>query len=156
MHTLRTIFFVTAILAIAPIAGGCVFKLPTVQGNVLDQKDIDKLEVGMSSNQVRYVLGTPLLEDPFDPRRWDYVYYYRDTKGEVFQRTVSLYFEGETVVRIDGQQTAKAEITEELVEDAEEDAKKNVPVTRPDRKGPAPAGEDPFEGNDPNVDRRPI
>lgn len=147
---------ILACLLAASFSLGCVFKLPTVQGNVLEQEDIDELEVGMTSNQVRFVLGTPLLEDPFDPRRWDYVYYYRSPDGEVYQRNVSLYFEGETLASIEGQASPDAEeITEDLVEGAEKDAKENIPAERPDRNKPAGFEEDPFEGSDPNVDRSP-
>lgn len=146
------------ILILIPLlfASACVFKLPTVQGNVLDKDDINKLEVGMSSNQVRYTLGTPLLEDPFDPRRWDYVYYYRSPEGEITQRTISLYFEGETLASIQRSGTENIEITDELVEEAEAEAKENLPAERPDKKDrPAGYEKDPFEGSDPNVDRRP-
>ncbi len=37
-------------------------------------EDVDQVTVGMTRSQVRYVLGTPMLADPFDPQRWDYIY----------------------------------------------------------------------------------
>lgn len=149
MHRFRIFLLFPLVLSLA-MGIGCVFKLPTVQGNVLDQEDIDQLEIGMTSNQVRYVLGTPLLEDPFDPRRWDYVYYYRSPKGKVTQRTVTLYFEGEMLASIEGQEAPDAQITEELVEEAEQEAKESVPAERPERKkGPGGYEQDPFEGPEP-------
>jgi outer membrane protein assembly factor BamE len=83
---------------------GCqlIYKLPTRQGNVLDQKDIDKLKPGMSREQVRFVMGTPLASTPFRSDRWDYVGYYKSPRGEVIQRTVTVFFEGDLLARTDG------------------------------------------------------
>jgi outer membrane protein assembly factor BamE (lipoprotein component of BamABCDE complex) len=92
------------VLALATSLGGCsVFRLATVQGNVLEQKQVDQLEIGMTPEQVRFLLGTPLLQDSFDPNHWDYVYYYRSPKGQSQQRTLSLYFESGRLARIVGQ-----------------------------------------------------
>ena len=44
------------------------------QGNLLDAEQVDQLEVGMTRSQVRFLLGTPMVVDSFDPDRWDYVY----------------------------------------------------------------------------------
>lgn len=54
----------------------------------------------MTQGQVKFLLGTPLLEDPFDPRRWEYVYYYRSPKGAETSQKLSLYFESERLARI--------------------------------------------------------
>ena len=47
------------------------------QGNYLEGKSVDQLQVGMTRTQVRYLLGTPLVPDCFDKDRWDYLYYFR-------------------------------------------------------------------------------
>lgn len=72
------------------------YKIPIQQGNFLDAEVIGKLKPGMTRSQVRFLLGTPLITDPFHPERWDYVYY---TNNE-FQkpqdvRRLSLLFEGD-------------------------------------------------------------
>lgn len=90
------------ILLAACLLAGCVFRLPTVQGNVLEQKQVDQLEIGMTPEQVRFLLGSPMVQDSFDPNHWDYVYYFRSTRGKVSQRAVSLYFEDEKLARIEG------------------------------------------------------
>jgi outer membrane protein assembly factor BamE (lipoprotein component of BamABCDE complex) len=90
------------ILIAGSLAGCFVFRLPTVQGNVLEQKQIDQLEIGMTPEQVRFLLGSPMVQDSFDPNHWDYVYYYRSTRGKVSQRAVSLYFENDKLARIEG------------------------------------------------------
>ena len=97
------IFVIVLCLAL----GGCaVFRLPTVQGNVIDQKQVDQLEIGMTPEQVRFLLGSPLLQDSFDSNHWDYVYYYRSPRGKVTQRNLNLYFESERLARIVGAEQA--------------------------------------------------
>jgi outer membrane protein assembly factor BamE len=61
-------------LLTAVAATGCVYRLDIQQGNLLTLADIDKVTVGMTRSQVRYLLGTPMVSDPFAPQRWDYVY----------------------------------------------------------------------------------
>lgn len=83
---------------------GCsiIYKLPTRQGNVIEQRDLNKLKPGMTREQVKFVMGTPLAATPFRDDRWDYVGYYRSPRGEVTQRTVSIYFDGNTLARLEG------------------------------------------------------
>jgi outer membrane protein assembly factor BamE len=64
-----------AILA-APLTG-CVYRIDVQQGNFLEGKTVDRLEVGMTRSQVRYLLGTPMVPDLFDKNRWDYLYYFQ-------------------------------------------------------------------------------
>lgn len=59
------------------LASGCVYRIDVQQGNLLDDKDIDAVQPGMTRSQVRFLLGTPVVEDSFHHDRWDYVYYLR-------------------------------------------------------------------------------
>lgn len=88
--------------------GGCqiIYKLPTRQGNVLEQKDLDKLKPGMTREQVKFVLGTPIAATPFRDDRWDYVGYYKSPRGEITQRTVTVYFDGEVLTKLEGAEPA--------------------------------------------------
>ena len=83
---------------------GCqiIYKLPTRQGNVIEQRDLNKLKPGMTREQVKFVMGTPLAATPFRDDRWDYVGYYKSPRGEVTQRTVSVYFDGNQLARLEG------------------------------------------------------
>jgi outer membrane protein assembly factor BamE len=63
-----------AVLAMVLLAG-CVHRIDIQQGNFLDTEDIDRIAVGMTRVQVRSLLGTPMVADPFQSARWDYVYY---------------------------------------------------------------------------------
>ena len=53
----------------------CVYRIPIQQGNFLEAKDLDQVNVGMTRSQVRYLLGTPMVADSFNEARWDYIYY---------------------------------------------------------------------------------
>jgi len=59
------------------MAAGCVYRVDVQQGNLLDDKDVDAVQPGMTRSQVRFLLGTPMVEDAFHKDRWDYVYYLR-------------------------------------------------------------------------------
>jgi len=83
------------------LATGCVYQASLSQGNLLKQSDLDQVKVGMTRNQVRFLLGTPMIDDPFHEERWDYVYYLRVGRQEAtFKRWVSIYFDGDTVSEI--------------------------------------------------------
>lgn len=78
------------------------YKLDVRQGNVIEPEVIDQLRPGMSRQQVRRLLGTPLVSDPFRQDRWDYVYMYYPSgdreRGE--ERRLTLYFDGEVLSRV--------------------------------------------------------
>jgi outer membrane protein assembly factor BamE len=97
-----------ALILLGLALGACevVYKLPTRQGNVIDQKELDALELGMSRQQVQFLLGTPVAASAFREERWDYFGYYKNPRGKVFTRTVTLHFEGDKLARIDGQKQA--------------------------------------------------
>lgn len=95
-------------LALTLPACGIVYKLPTRQGNVIEQKQLDQLKVGMTRDQVRFLMGTPLAASPFREDRWDYVGYYKTPRGQLFTRTVTLYFEGDKLARTEGIEAQKS------------------------------------------------
>lgn len=69
------------------------YRINVQQGNLVEQKQIAQLRPGMTRDQVRYVLGTPLLQDPFHNDRWDYVYRYENGQtGEITMRNIFMYF----------------------------------------------------------------
>jgi len=83
---------------------GCVYRMTIQQGNFLEQRALDQLQVGMTRSQVRYLLGTPMVPDAFDKDRWDYLYYLkRGRLKSPEQRHLIVYFEDEKVARVDNQ-----------------------------------------------------
>lgn len=115
-----------ALLLLALALGACemVYKLPTRQGNVLEQKELDAVQVGMSRDQIKFLLGTPIAASAFRNDRWDYVGYYKNPRGKVYSRTVSLFFEGDKLVRMEGQKAPEAEAGKPDLESIEKEAKK--------------------------------
>lgn len=77
------------------------YKMDIRQGNYVTAEMRDKLKLGMSKQQVRYVLGTPMVSDAFHGNRWDYVYRL-EQRGEVVEKQrLTLYFEGDNLARMD-------------------------------------------------------
>ncbi|MFT0850436.1 outer membrane protein assembly factor BamE [Achromobacter sp. F4_2707] len=72
------------------------------QGNWITSEQVARLEPGMSREQVRFLLGTPTLQDIFRSDRWDYPYYSKPGYGDIEQRRFSVWFEGDYLVRWEG------------------------------------------------------
>lgn len=77
-------------------------RIDVQQGNALDQENVARLKPGLNRSQVRFLLGTPLVVDPFRNDRWDYVYVYYKAGKLAEQKRISLFFEGDTLTRIEG------------------------------------------------------
>jgi outer membrane protein assembly factor BamE len=72
------------------------------QGNFVSQEMLGQLKVGQSRDQVKFILGTPLLTDAFHADRWDYPFYLARGDGELTTSRVTVYFKDNLVARIDG------------------------------------------------------
>ncbi|KPK58356.1 MAG: hypothetical protein AMJ59_15710 [Gammaproteobacteria bacterium SG8_31] len=107
----RTVTLLVVFAFVLSSASGCArlrnfslkpYRINIQQGNYLEQDDVDMVEPGMTRSQVRFLLGTPMVEDLFNSDRWDYVYYLKiGRSGEVFRRHFVVYFEGDEAVRIE-------------------------------------------------------
>jgi outer membrane protein assembly factor BamE len=78
------------------------------QGNMVTQEMVAKLRPGMTMDQVRFVLGTPLITDIFHADRWDYVYRFQPGLGEVVERKFTAFFADGKLVRVAGDVSAMA------------------------------------------------
>lgn len=93
---IKPIAALAAALALATMLTSCalprVYKVTVQQGNVITQQMVDSLKPGMTQEQVAYVMGEPVIKNPFDRDRWDYVYTLR-VPGVVNDRMkMSLFF----------------------------------------------------------------
>jgi outer membrane protein assembly factor BamE len=79
-----------------------LYKLDVQQGNVIEQDMLDRLKPGMDKEQVRYVMGTPVLIDPFHNNRWEYIYSFQKGGGIREQRHITLHFEEDKLSRVTG------------------------------------------------------
>lgn len=70
------------------------------QGTIMTPEMTEQLRPGMTRNQVKFVMGTPTISDPFHQNRWDYIYTLKQKRGETQRRHIALFFEGDELVRI--------------------------------------------------------
>lgn len=100
-----SVIAVLALLAGCSVAQGFSlrpYRMNVQQGNFLEAKDVDQVEVGMTRSQVRFLIGTPMVADPFNVERWDYVFFFKvgRTRDEISSR-LTIWFEEDRVLRID-------------------------------------------------------
>jgi outer membrane protein assembly factor BamE len=79
-----------------------VYKIDVEQGNLVDQEMVDQLQPGMSRRQVRFILGTPLVEDTFNPSRWDYPYLIHNGNNVIRKAQMTVHFDGDKLVDVSG------------------------------------------------------
>lgn len=94
-------------LALALSVSACsswVYRIDIPQGNYLEQKDIDKLQIGMTKEQVKFVLGSPVLEDSFSSNKWHYVYQFKSGRSEDFnaRKDFIIIFEEDKLISASG------------------------------------------------------
>ncbi len=104
IHTyrLRRIAALLALGGVLAAGTGCVrsYQMEVQQGNVISAEQIEKINPGVSRDEVRFILGTPLIEDPFHAQRWDYFYSLDPGKGQpLAQHRLSIWFESDRVTR---------------------------------------------------------
>jgi outer membrane protein assembly factor BamE len=78
------------------------YKITIQQGVVVTQEMADQLKVGMTRDQVRFVLGTPILTDPFHAQRWDYPFRFQPGRGPVEQRRFTVFFDKDLMTGYNG------------------------------------------------------
>jgi len=85
------------------IPGVAPYRIDIQQGNFISQDMVANLKPGMSKEQVRLALGTPLLTDIFHADRWDYIYWREDgATGKREERKLVVHFKDDKLVRLDG------------------------------------------------------
>ena len=78
------------------------YRIDIQQGNVITQEMVAQLKPGLTRDQVKFILGSPLVADMFHTDRWDYVYMLQPGKGEVQRRRLTVIFEDNKLVRLAG------------------------------------------------------
>lgn len=100
-----------SVIAMIVVLSGCTalqgfslrpYRINVQQGNFLEAKNLDQIQVGMTRSQVRFLIGTPMVADPFNVQRWDYVFFFKvgRTRQEISSH-LTVWFEDDRVVRID-------------------------------------------------------
>jgi len=96
-----------------------VHKIDVQQGNALDAEMVDKVEIGMTQEQVQYVLGSPLITDSFHPDRWDYIYLFIPGYGEKERRQLTLIFDRGEVIEIDKHNIVESDLASTAADNTE-------------------------------------
>lgn len=78
------------------------YKVEVVQGNFISREQVEALQPGMSREQVRAILGTPLVTSLFHGDRWDYVFTMKRQRVDPQQRRLTVYFNGDALARTEG------------------------------------------------------
>ena len=78
------------------------YRIDVEQGNIITPEMIEQLQPGMTRRQVRFVMGTPLIEDTFNTDRWDYRYFLRNGNKTLQESKLSVFFEGDALVDVTG------------------------------------------------------
>jgi outer membrane protein assembly factor BamE len=98
------------ILALSFLAAGCElapgltpYQIEIQQGNYVTQEMVAQLKPGLTRDQVRFVLGTPLVSDIFHEERWDYIFMrQRANSSEIEYRRIAVFFDHGRLKRIEG------------------------------------------------------
>ncbi len=107
VNKVRMKFFVLSIV-VALFLSGCsnwIYRIDVPQGNFLDNRDVKKLRIGMTKEQVIFVLGNPVVQDSFDHDTWYYLYEMKrgmSKRGEDFKRSLIINFEDDKIASVDG------------------------------------------------------
>ena len=102
------------------------YKIDVVQGNFVSREQVEALQPGMGRQQVRDILGTPLVTSLFHSDRWEYVFTLKRPKTEVQTRKLTVFFNGDTFERAEGDEMpSESEFVATL---GQNKAKKSVPV----------------------------
>lgn len=67
-------------------------RIEITQGNIIEQASIDKLSLGMTEEQVKFLMGSPAIQDIFHPNRWDYIHYVDRQREELINQQLTLVF----------------------------------------------------------------
>lgn len=105
---LRTAFLFAAACLLAACSSGVVtslikpYRIDVRQGNALTQEMVSRLTPGMTREQVRFVMGSPMLVSIFHADRWDYVYQFSQGYAQPERRSLTLFFAGDKLERVEG------------------------------------------------------
>ena len=100
--SLSLLLSLTTLGACSNIGFPGVYRINVEQGNIVDQEMVDQLKPQMTRRQVRFVLGTPIIEDTFNADRWDYVHVVRLGNENLSRSQLTVVFEGDVLVDVEG------------------------------------------------------
>jgi outer membrane protein assembly factor BamE len=100
---LKVVTLLLSVLLLSSCSIPRIFQVVISQGNLVDQEMLDKLEIGMTESQVKFVMGTPLISDTFYPNRWDYFTSVTQGENSYTNQKITLYFKDNKLVSWEGE-----------------------------------------------------
>jgi len=104
---MRRVLILIISLFFSQLLVSCAYKPDVQQGNTYKDEQVAQLKIGMTEQQVNFILGTALLKDPFHKERWDYVYTLAKGFAKAERRLLTLYFSNGLLSKIDDSQLEK-------------------------------------------------
>lgn len=98
---MRNILILSILIFTTALSSGCVYRSGIIQGGQIDERVVKRVEVGMDRDQVRRLLGTPVIQDAYHPNRWDYLFYTLNMKNSKQAERFSVYFEKGIVSKVE-------------------------------------------------------
>jgi outer membrane protein assembly factor BamE len=99
MKQLTTTFFITIfIISISSCSSLSPYKVPVLQGNIYEDEDLEKLEEGLTKEQIKFIFGTALIQDPFRKSRWDYINSVTIGEKVVTENRLTIFFDDQGLV----------------------------------------------------------
>jgi len=102
LSTLAWLALATMLSACSNLEFPWVYRLDIDQGNIITQDMVNQLKPGMTRDQVKFVMGSPLIVDPFHRDRWDYVYTLRKADGKRTREELAVYFKDDQLASLSG------------------------------------------------------
>ncbi len=100
--------FFAIVIVVSMFLSGCnnwIYRIDVPQGNFLDERDVKKLRIGMTKEQVEFVLGKPVVQDSFDHDTWYYLYEMKrgmSKRGDDFKKSLIIDFNENKITKVDG------------------------------------------------------
>ena len=74
------------------------YKVPVLQGNIIDEDDISKIKEGLTKEQIQFIFGTAIIKDPFHSSRWDYYYSIQIGDNLIENKKLTIFFNADSLV----------------------------------------------------------
>ena len=93
-----TLFLLIVIITISSCSSLSPYKVPVLQGNIFEDEDLEKLSEGLTKEQVQFIFGTALIQDPFRTSRWDYFNSVTVGSEVMAENKLTIYFNEDDLV----------------------------------------------------------
>jgi outer membrane protein assembly factor BamE len=99
MKQLASIFFITIFITyMSSCSSFSPYKVPVLQGNIFEDEDLEKLSEGLTKEQVKFIFGTALIQDPFRKSRWDYFNSIKVGEKTIAENKLTIFFDENDLV----------------------------------------------------------